>query len=305
MNVILVANDNKKNGEFLQWKPEVLTTVSNLLFLKQMYPEYNYVLYVDSTTEKYYGDLGITQLFDEINTSVLNRNYSIDKKAFWAYSKIFALRATPAPCVIFDLDFRVFDDIRALGYFSYDVGAFCLENIKGKYYYSKPEECLQGINVPRDFDWDEFSVNVSSLYFKDSEFKNIYCDWVINYMYDWSFVHKNDTMDYGDNIILFSEQYMLNQLIKKHNKTTALLVDDTQEEPLPKNYISLGLNKTNNFNYVYHFGRTKTLLVRDSKEYNIEIDTIVNYANLKIKDQKGLEILNNINTNKQYERYFR
>lgn len=305
MNVILVANNNSKDGNFLQWKPEVLTTVSNILFLRQLYPEFNFTLFVDHITEKYYTDLGITKLFNEINTSVLNRNYSIDKKTFWAYSKLFALRATPAPCVIFDLDFRVFNDIDDIGFFDYDIGAYCLENIEDKYYYSKPEECLKDMTIPTDFEWDEFSVNVSSLYFKDSEFKNIYCDWVINYMYEWSHLHKEDDKNYGDNLILFSEQYMLNQLIKKHNKKVSLLIDDSQEKPLPKNYVSLGLNGKNYFQYVFHFGRSKTLFNKDSKEYQIEIDTIVNYANEKIKNKEMLEILNDINQNNEYERYFR
>lgn len=305
MNVILVANDNSKNGDFLQWKPEVLTTVSNILFLKQLYPEFNFIFYVDQTTERYYSELGILDLFDNVNNTVLNRNYSLDKKTFWAYSKIFALRATPGPCVIFDLDFRVFNDIKKLGYFDYDMGAYCLENIEDKYYYSEPQVCLDGLNIPSDFNWDEFSVNVSSLYFKDSEFKNMYCDWVINFMYEWSFNHREDQKDYGDNLILFAEQYILNQMVRKFGKKVSLLIDDFQEKKLPENYVSLGLNNKNYFEYVYHFGRSKRLFEKDSEQYKIEVDTIVNYANFKIKNQKGLDILNRINSNKDYERYFR
>lgn len=305
MNIILVANDNSKDGNYKQLKPEVLTTISNILFLKQLYPEYKIIMYVDDTTQKYYNELGVLSLVDEVNTSVLNRNYNIDKKTFWAYSKIFALRATSAPCVIFDLDFRIFEDIRSLGFFKYDLGAYSLENIENKYYYSQPEECLKGLQVTKDFSWDEFAVNVSCLYFKKSEFKNTYCDWVINFIYGWSFHHKDDNFDYGDNLILFAEQYMLNQFIKKYGQITTLLIDDMQEKKLPKNYMSIGLNEKNYFKYLFHLGRFKRVLLEEPEKYKLEVDTIVHFANEKIKDKRGLEILNNVNSNKDYERCFR
>lgn len=305
MNVILVANDNSKSGNFIQYKVEILNTVSNILFLRQMYPEFKYIFYVDETTKKYYSDLGVLSLFDEVNDTLLNRPYSIDKKTFWSYSKILALRATSAPCVVFDLDYRVFNDIRELGFFNYDVGCYSLENINGKYYYSKPEDCLEGIDVPKDFDFDHLSVNVSSLYFKDNDFKNLYCDWVINYMYEWSYVHQNDNKDYSDNIILFAEQYMLNQFIRKYNKRIAVMIENGQEEPLPSHGVSLGLNGHDYHKYVFHFGRLKTKFDKDSEKYKIELQTIVDYVKYKITDEEGLRIFNEINENGKYERYFR
>jgi hypothetical protein len=94
-------------------------------------------------------------------------------------------------------------------------------------------------------------------------------------------------------------------MVRKFGKKVSLLIDDFQEKKLPENYVSLGLNNKNYFEYVYHFGRSKRLFEKDSEQYKIEVDTIVNYANFKINNQKGLDILNRINSNKDYERYFR
>ena len=249
--------------------------------------------------------MGIISLFDEVNTSLLNRNYSIDKNVFWSYSKLFALRATNAPCMIFDLDYRIFGDIRELGFFNQDVGAYSIENINGKFYYWTPDKCLENLDVPKNFDWDNFAINVSSLYFKDNEFKNLYCDWVINYMYEWTFKHQGDEADYTDSIILFAEQYMLNQLIKKYNKKIALIIDDGQEAPLPPYGVSIGLNAQNYTEYVYHYGRLKKTFDKNSEQYDLELRTIHGYANYKIENKEHLSILNDIYENPKYERYFR
>lgn len=305
MNVILVANDNSKEGKFSQMKVEVLNTLSNILFIKQLYPDFKIIFFVDETTKQYYSDLGLLDFVDEVNESVLNRSYDINKEVFWAYSKIFALRATPAPCVMFDLDYRIFDDIREIGFFNSDVGAYCFEDVLERPYYLKPEECLDKIEIPKDFDWDDLSINVSSLYFKENDFKNLYCDWIINYMYAWSFEHRNDTKNYSDSIILFAEQYMLNQLIKKHNKKISVIIDDSHSKPLPDYGVSLGTNAQNYYKYVYHYGRMKSFFDTNSQEYSIEIDTIVNYVNYKIKNEKGVNHINDLKNNPKYERYFR
>jgi hypothetical protein len=294
MNAIWVAHDRNKDNSWKQSKPELLSFVSNLLFMKKFFPNVIRTLYVDDYTKKYLSEFGITSLFHQTNTSVLNKTYKINPDVFWAYSKILAQRATKGPTLVFDLDFRIFNNLNYINFFNYDVGAFSMESIQGKYYYSTPEHCLENIVIKKDFEWDNFAVTVCCLYIKDNDFKNLYCDWALDYMYQWSYNHRGDTNYYGENYILFSEQYMLAQLIKKYNKKVGVIINDFQEGNLPDYAIGLGPTFKNHHEYCFHYGNNKSELIVGSENYNIEVETIVNHANHNIHDKRALDILNRI-----------
>jgi hypothetical protein len=111
MNALWVAHDRNKDSSWKQSKPELLSLVSNLLFVRKFFPNFNRILFADDHTKKYLSQFNIPSLFNEVNTSVLNKSYKINPKFFWAYSKILAQRATKGPTVIFDLDFRLFQNL--------------------------------------------------------------------------------------------------------------------------------------------------------------------------------------------------
>ena len=303
MNALWVAHDRNKDLSWKQSKPELLSLVSNLLFVRKFFPNFNRMLFADDHTRKYLSQFNIPSLFNEVNTSMLNKSYKINPKFFWAYSKILAQRATKGPTVIFDLDFRLFQDLSKLGFFNYDVGGFCVESIEGKYYYSKPEEILKGIVIGKDFNWDGYSTNVSCLYIKDNDFKNMYCDYALDYMYQWTSLYKE--AEYCENYILFVEQYMLSQLINKHNKKVAVLINDIQDGNLPHYCVDLGITLENSNNYFYHYGNHKKNFVVGRELYKVEVDTIKEYAEYYLRDERGLKILNEIYNLKDDEGCFR
>lgn len=305
MNAIWVAHDRYKDSSWKQSKPELMSLVSNVLFVKKFFPSFNRILFCDDHTRKYLGNFRITSLFNEINDSVLNKEYKISPKFFWAYSKILAQRATKGPTTVFDLDFRLFKDISKIGFFNHDVGAYSFESIEGKYYYSTPEHCLKDIVIGSDFEWDGYSLNVSCLYIKDNDFKNQYCDFALDYMYQWSSVNKNKNIDYCENYILFAEQYMLAQLIKKNNKKVAVLINDEQDGPLPEYAVDLDITLENSSNFIYHYGNNKKDFSVNGEYYKPEIETIRNYAEYSLNDVRGLEILNEIYNLKDDEGCFR
>jgi hypothetical protein len=138
MNVIWVAEDIRKDGSFTQTKAELMCTVSCVLFVKQYYPEFKRIFFVDDFTKEYYNQLGVLELFDEVNDTLLNEPIKIDKDIFWAASKVLAQRITPGPTITFDLDFRIYDDISKLGVFDGDVSCLWLEEINNEF-YGKPE----------------------------------------------------------------------------------------------------------------------------------------------------------------------
>lgn len=305
MNAIWVAHDRNKDGSWNQSKPELLTLVSNLMFIRKFYPNFNRILYCDDHTKKYLSQFGITSLFHETNESVLNKSYKINANVFWAYSKLLAQRATKGPTVVFDLDFRLFKDLNDIRFFDYDLGAFSVESIQGKYYYNSPEHCLENIIINKKFDFDNHAITVCCLYIKDNDFKNLYCDWAIEYMYQWTYNHRGDFTEYGENYILFAEQYMLAQLIKRENKKIGVILNDFQDGPLPSYAVDLGVSRDTFTQYVYHYGNSKPEFSVGNPSYQLEVDTIVNYANLVLDDKKGLEILNRIANIKDDEGCFR
>jgi hypothetical protein len=169
-----------------------------------------------------------------------------------------------------------------------------LETITDKYFYSSHERCLEGVQIDNKFPWDDKALNVCLLYFGDNNFKNLYCDWVIDYMYQVSFNYKNLNENVGDNFILFAEQYMLNQFANRENKKVRLLVDDYQEGPLPSYVETCGVNWSNIQNYIYHFGTDKRFIRKKGKEHQIEVQTVSDITNYHVKDNKFLKVFNDI-----------
>jgi len=124
-------------------------------------------------------------------------------------------------------------------------------------------------------------------------------------MYQWSSVNKNKNIDYCENYILFAEQYMLAQLIKKNNKKVAVLINDEQDGPLPEYAVDLDITLENSSNFIYHYGNNKKDFSLNGEYYKPEIETIRNYAEYSLNDVRGLEILNEIYNLKDDEGCFR
>ena len=60
-----------------------------------------------------------------------------------------------------------------------------------------------------------------------------------------------------------------------------------------------------NHKYFYHYGNHKKNFVVGSELYNVEVDTIKQYAEYNISDERGLKILNQIYNLKDDEGCFR
>jgi hypothetical protein len=293
MNVIWVAEDIRKDGSFTQTKAELMCTVSCVLFVKQYYPKFKRIFFVDDFTKKYYNQLGVLGLFDEVNDTLLNEPINIDKDIFWAASKILAQRITPGPTITFDLDFRFYDDISKFGVFDGDVGCLWFEEI-GNEFYGKPENLLMYPNLKWDFDWTDNSLNVSFLYLKNEEFKNLYCDLALDFMRSsYGKVPKNLEKIPNDKFILFIEQHMLYQLCLVYDQKVKILIDDFY--PIIGDIVSgCGVNMNTCGNYFYHFGNHKQLMNLDDEFYQFEVNRCYEITNKKIKDEYGLDVFNKI-----------
>lgn len=304
MNVIMVAEDIKKDGSFKQSKGELLCTVSNLAFIKHFYPNFHTILFVDEFTKPYYESFGITELFDEVNDTLLNQDVDIDKKIFWAAGKLLAQRVTQGPTLTMDLDFWVHADISMFGIFNSDISCLWVEEIDEKY-YPRPEDALKLSNVNFQYDWDQYGLNVSFLFLKDDEFKNIYCDLAIEYMKSmYGKVPSNLSFEEKTKYILFAEQYLLNQIARKYNKKVKVLIDDFYDVSSLKYVESIGVHMKTSPKYIYHMGnhkhdyRQKSNFAKECVEWFYDKTTSV------VTDGKFIKVLNEIYKKSEYEGCF-
>ena len=304
MNVIMVAEDINKDGSFKQSKGELLCTVSNLAFIKHYFPTFHTILYVDTFTKQYYESFGITELFDEVNDSLLEQSVDIDKKVFWASGKLLAQRETQAPLLTLDLDFWIFSDISKLGIFDSEISCLWMEELNHDF-YADPKDIMKISGLNWKFDWDNYATNVSFLYIKDNEFKNIYCNMAINFMrtmfnkVEWNPNHHENTK-----YILFAEQYMLNQLVKKYGKDIKVLIDDFYPIDNLKYVKSVGVNLDNCVDYVYHMGNHKEHYRKNNEFAVMGMNKIYDMTNKHIKDERFLNLMNKIYNMSEYEGNF-
>jgi len=295
MTVIWVAEDINKDGTFKQTKAEVLCTLSCLLSIKHYHPNFKTIFFVDDYTKKYYEQFGFLHLFDEVNDTLLNEKVEkIDRNFFWAAGKIRAQEYVKGPTLTIDLDFRIFDDLSKFGVFDEDISCLWMENIDDLSYY-RPITALGFTDLKWDYKWTNRALNVSFLYFKNEEFRKLYCKTAIEYMtasYKRFPIPK--TKHEKNKPILFAEQYMLYQLAIKENQKIKLLVDDYGDEPDGEQIKSCGLSLSNCGYYFYHFGDHKNDMKNKTEKYYKEIQLSKQATEFIIKDELLLGVFNKI-----------
>jgi hypothetical protein len=296
MNVIWVAQDNKKDGSFKQTKAEILCTISCVLFIKHYYPKFKTNLFVDNHTFKYYEQFGVLDMFDNVDNSLLNQDLGVNLDVYWAAGKIFAQNTFNGPTLMMDLDFRFFRDIKELNIFDSDISCLWVETLEEEHHL-KPQLAMSYTYLIWRIPWDKYLFNTSFLFFQNDEVRKKYCDLAISYMKsnykilssDMSKIEKNKFM-------MFVEQYMLRQISKLYKQNVLLLVDDFY--PIPNddsNVKSCGLNYINRADYFIHYGdfKSKHMIKKD----HICLDEIKNchfITNKLIKNNEHLKKFNKV-----------
>ena len=308
MNAIWVANKNKNNN-FILSKVEVLCTVSCLSFIKHYYPDFKTIFFVDNYTKEYYNQFGILDLFDEVNDTLLDRETNINSDIFWASGKLLAQRSVQGPIVTIDLDFRLFSDIKEMGFFDADISCLWLETDEGKYSvfdrYLRPEKALENTNLVYDFDWDSKALNVSILHLKNDDFKNIYCDLSIEYMTEASKHLKGEYTKFEkDGYIMFCEQYMLHELAKKYNQKIKTIIKDYQVGELPSYISSIGVEYMLAGMHINHYASGKPELRTRGELCKNELNHMYSVTNNITTNKRYLDIFNKIFKMSDDERCF-
>jgi hypothetical protein len=176
-------------------------------------------LYTDSVGLSFYKQLGVLDMYDEVNIEFLNNIPPVDPALFWTSGKIQALVNEQAPFVFLDQDFIVRDEVPESLYKG-DIGIGHWEIPRGHYYFTE-EQWQREINhmpFPKNYNINAYSPNTSFLYFSNNKVIEEYVDW-----------HKKMITSDGNQIPewfwLATDQGILGHVIREGKYNTTTLTD--------------------------------------------------------------------------------
>ena len=131
---------------FKIWKSELYCTIAQCLLWKKLY-KWPTKLYCDNATYQVFKSLDILEIWDEIDTDLLNQTTSINKTRFWSSGKLLVMNSQTKPYMMSDLDFVNFTDMFQFNLFNgYDLGVYHKELWFMNSAYAKPREKLKEVD---------------------------------------------------------------------------------------------------------------------------------------------------------------
>ena len=135
----------------------------------------------DSAGEQFLNESGLICFWDETVVALDFLKEKVDPFAFWAAGKLYALKMTPAPCVMLDTDLIVWKNIENM--LQSDVVAAHSEVLNPQIYPDPSVFQLKnGYHFPRIWDFKLYAANTAFLYIKNAAFRNCYVDASMEFM---------------------------------------------------------------------------------------------------------------------------
>lgn len=264
---------------------------TSILTWKHFYPEHTTNLYCDSHSKQLISDMGILDLWDKVNTEVLDKKqYEFNEDAFWASSKLKVIKELEAPFVIIDLDLFIKSRFIPEDYWQQDViGNFMEITTK---HYPEPYQIRKYMELP-NFDWDEKAINVAFLYINNESLRKEYAQIALEWME--TMTEKGGVIN-GLNMV-FCEQKLLWQLIKKHNFNAKFLFNQTlicHKDEWVNNGLGI-FSKKEEYTYATHFGPDKRRAFDESHGYFIESKQNILETFFKLFPSLSKNVLNLLN----------
>jgi hypothetical protein len=260
MQSIWVLEDIKKSNKFSLPDLELLSLIASVSNWSILYPESRRSLYCSISVFEYLRNLEILHLWEDINTSELEDPDSIDRRPFWAASKIKIIKNLKSPFIMMDCDLfftKRFFDLE--DFLAYDVAANCVE-LGNMLYPSYKDKFLRDM-ITQDqtqFSWDNtHAFDVSFLYIGNDDLREKYSDLAFKWMEELSIQNPNDPMLNG-NYMIFCEQKILKEFTDLMNLKSVFLCPDLtridgKNAPLPDQYKTMGGSDSDYF----HLGPLK------------------------------------------------
>lgn len=196
---------------------QILYTILSALRWKQLNGPIK--LYTDTVGISFYKQLGVLELYDEVNVEFLNNLQEVDPALFWTSGKIQALQNEQVPFVFLDQDFIVRDEIPEQ-FYKGDIGIGHWEIPRGHYYFTEEQwnRDITHMEFPANYNINAYSPNTSLLYFGKQQIVDQYADW-----------HKKMITSDGNEIPewfwLATDQGILGHVIREGKYNTTTLTD--------------------------------------------------------------------------------
>ncbi len=204
-----------KNGEkpLAMDKTDIYCTVISALRWRQK--NGSITMITDKNGEELFRKIGITEIWDSLDGSLDCNIDGIDPIMFWAGAKLLALQKYPAPCVMLDTDFIVWDKLD----FGDKIIAAHEEDLNPDIYPDISAFDMADFTFADGLDFTLPALNTAFLYIPDESFKQYYTSQAIAFMK--SAKKGGDYLTY----MVFAEQRLLPMLAKKCGIEYNVLMD--------------------------------------------------------------------------------
>lgn len=211
-----------KGRELTIDKTEIYCTVLSALSWREK--NGSIIMITDKKGEQLFRNIGIADIWDDIDSSLEMDSEEIDPVMFWAGGKLIALQKYPAPCVMIDTDFIVWDKLQ----FDNKLIAAHEEYLNPSVYPDVTTFDMDNYTFPDGLDYSLPALNTAFLYMPDEDFKQYYTAQAITFMKRAK--KGGDYLTY----MVFAEQRLLPMLCKKCGIEYKTLLDK-DELFLPQN----------------------------------------------------------------------
>lgn len=195
----------RSEGKFYMEDFDILTLILSALKWREKNGEIK--LITDSVGKAYFEEIGIIDIWNDVDTSLDSMPDNIDTDMFWAAGKLFALKNCKAPVAVLDNDFIVWDKIAVdnLG----DLSVIHTEDLYPDVYPDIHSFNMKiGYIFNPDFDWRVRPANAAFYVMKSQELLDTYTSDAIEFMENSL---KGDNLTY----MVFAEQRLLSMTAKR------------------------------------------------------------------------------------------
>ncbi|MDO5783645.1 MAG: hypothetical protein Q4P20_01125 [Eubacteriales bacterium] len=160
---------------------ELLTTVLSALLWREK--NGSICMITDRVGERYYRSLGLASVWDDgIRCELDAIPHTVDPSTFWAAGKLYALEKVPAPCVMMDTDFIVWNDLRDRLSAS-QLSVIHREPLEPDIYPAPSAFCLSpSYAFPADWNWETPACNTAFTYFGNEALRTSYVSQALDFI---------------------------------------------------------------------------------------------------------------------------
>jgi hypothetical protein len=263
-------------------------------------------LYCDDATYQVFKSLDILEIWDEIDTGLLNQTTSINKTRFWSSGKLLVMNSQTKPYMMSDLDFVNFTDMFQFNLFNgYDLGVYHKELWFMNSAYAKPREKLKEVDFKpkQKLNFWANPFNMGTFYMGNMDLNKEYTELSLDYINRASRLQSPKFKN--NSYTVFAEQQILAALISKSKyKYTCMLAANFKDGGSWFKSNSGFWNLKHSCDYAIHLWLDKYTFKDNPNKQSTYIELILNKLDVISPEIKGF-ILNKLTdtileNNKQY-----